>query len=76
MADRTYPRHVHQRGGVYRIVPDAASYDQAVADGWVDHPPLEWGTPDTYREWDGSPLTAEPDAPPPVKKVKGPKKVD
>ncbi len=74
MADRTYPRHVHTRGGVYRVCEDAKTYQQARAEGWVDHPLLEWGPVDTYREWDGSPLVAEP-LPPPGKRGR-PKKVE
>ncbi len=60
MADRTYPRHVHSRGGVYRIVSDAETDAQALSDGWVDHPLPEWGVPETYREWDGQPIEDAP----------------
>ncbi len=80
MVDLTYPRHVHQHGGVYRICEDAETYTQALDDGWVDHPLLEWGQPDTYREWDGTPLaepvpveTAEEGSPLPKRRGRPPK---
>ncbi len=78
MTDRTYPRHVHQRGGVYRICEDAATYAQALEDGWVDHPPVAWGLPDAYREWDGTPLAppaevTDVDAPPAKRRGRPPK---
>jgi hypothetical protein len=59
----TYPRHMHQRGGVYRIVSDAIEHEQALSEGWVDHPIFEWGVPDVYREWDGSLLESVPSLP-------------
>ena len=55
----TFPRHVHKRGGVYRVCPDEDTYQVAKADGWVDHPPVEWGQPGEYHEWDGSSQTDE-----------------
>lgn len=81
MDEKTYPRHVHARGGVYRVCEDAASYYQALKDGWVDHPPLAWGTPDRYQEWDGVPLNgyvaqAETVVIPEVKKRGRPRKTE
>lgn len=70
------PRHVHWRGGIYRVCEDAGTYATAKAEGWVDHPPLGWPVPESYREWDGSELSAIEDEPPnPEPKKRGrPKK--
>lgn len=65
----TYPRHVHQRGGVYRVIETDADMTQALAEGWVEYPCSEWPAPDTYREWAPGDAIPAPVAPP--KKPRG-----
>lgn len=57
MSARTYPRHVHARGGVYRITTSEPEYQQALTEGWADLPQADWPVPDVYVPWDGTPLT-------------------
>ena len=57
-----YPRHVHKRGGVYRIVHSDAERDQAVAEGWALQP-----VPDAVDE----PLVPASVSAPPVKRKPG-----
>lgn len=71
MPERTYPRHVHQRGGVYSEVSDEATYLEALALGWQDRPLPEWPVPLEYRAVD---LTwTVPADRPRVGRPKGPK---
>ena len=58
----TFPRHVHQRGGVYRIVTNEPDYHAAQAQGWVDHPRADWPVPMVYTEWQTGMTVPEPEA--------------
>ncbi len=49
--DRTYPRHVHRRGGIYRVTMSDDDYAQAREEGWEDLPLASWPVPDVYQEW-------------------------
>lgn len=68
MTDLTFPRHVHRRGGEYAIVDALEPYEQAIHDGWLDHPDPSWPVPnwpDVYREVAlDAPITDHESAPP------------
>lgn len=49
MAD--YPRHVHRRGGIYRVIEDDAALAAARQEGWESQPLTDWPVPEVYREW-------------------------
>lgn len=41
LAELQYPRHFHKYGGLSVIVPDLATAEQIVKDGWKLLPPKE-----------------------------------